>query len=169
MGMDVVVVNPTLVVGAPDPRGVDPGGILRFLQRKIPARIHGGANYVDLWDVAHGIVAALDRGRSGERYILGGENLTFREYYAMLEAISGVQAPRFRVPYRLAHAVAYGMEKLEQVSGRTMPLNQQLIRLAAWQWFADSSKARLELQLPHTPLRDSMAQAIAYYRSRNMV
>jgi len=169
LGMDVVVVNPCLVVGAPDPRGVDPGAIRRYLRRKIPARIPGGTNYVDVWDVAHGIVAALERGRSGERYILGGENLTFRSAYKILEELSGVPAPRIAAPLPMVYGLAAGFDRIEQWTGQKMPLTRHFVKVAGQTWFADTTKARQELALPHTPIRDSFRNAIAYYRDHDMV
>jgi dihydroflavonol-4-reductase len=168
-GMEVVTVNPCMVVGAPDPRGADPGGILKFLRRKLPVAIDGGSNYVDVWDVAESIIAALDRGRSGERYILGGENLSLQDYYALLEELSGIPAPRRRVPHAIMYQLSVGMDRLERWTGREMPLNRQILWMAGWRWFADSTKARRELGMPYTPLRESLARAIDYYRSRRMV
>lgn len=167
--MDVVVVNPSLTVGAPDPRGVDPGGIIRFVRKKRLFVTAGGSNFVDVWDAANGIVAALDRGRSGERYILGGENLTFEQEYDLLSEITGIQAPRWRPPYRLLFNVAAACDRWERWTGLTMPLSRQLIWLANWKWFADPSKAVRELGLPHTPVRESLARAVEYYRTHGMV
>lgn len=168
-GLEVVVVNPCLVVGAPDPRGVDPGHILRFLTGNLKLRFRGGANYVDLWDVADGILGALDRGRPGERYILGGEDLTLDAYYQLLSELSGKPLPGFKLPYQLVYGLSEGLERLGSWTGLGSPISRQVIWLARYRWFARSDKARRELGYKPTPIRQSILEAIQYYQAHPML
>src|SRR5436853_4204854 len=102
-GANVVVVNPTTPVGEQDIKPTPTGRIIvDFLKRKFPAYVDTGLNLVDVTECAHGHVAALEKGRSGERYILGGENLTLKQILDKLAAITGLPSPHVRVPYFVA-------------------------------------------------------------------
>src|SRR3979490_2274717 len=104
-GMDVVVVNPSTPVGEQDIKPTPTGRIVvDFLKKKFPAYVDTGLNLVDVTECARGHVAALEKGRSGERYILGGENLTLKQILDKLGAITGLPSPRVRVPYFVALA-----------------------------------------------------------------
>ena len=104
-GMDVVVVNPSTPVGEQDIKPTPTGRIVvDFLKKKFPAYVDTGLNLVDVTECARGHVAALEKGRSGERYILGGENLTLKQILDKLAAITGLPSPKLRVPYVLALA-----------------------------------------------------------------
>ena len=103
--MDVVVVNPTTPVGERDIKPTPTGRIVvDFLKKKFPAYVDTGLNLVDVAECAHGHIAALEKGRSGERYILGGENLTLKQILDKLAAITGLPSPKIRVPYVVALA-----------------------------------------------------------------
>lgn len=167
-GLDVVVVNPCLVVGAPDPRAVDPAGILKFLNGSINLRIEGGANYVDVWDVARGTLAALAKGRAGERYILGGEDLSFQALYARLEALTGRPAPRLQLPNALVYGFARGLDRLSRFSGFSSPLSPQVVWMAGHHWYASSAKAARELDYKPTPIDVSLQEAVDYYRANQL-
>ena len=102
-GMDVVVVNPTTPVGEQDIKPTPTGRIVvDFLKKKFPAYVDTGLNLVDVDECARGHVAALEKGKSGERYILGGENLTLKQILDKLAAITGLPSPKIRVPYAVA-------------------------------------------------------------------
>ena len=104
-GMDVVVVNPTTPVGERDIKPTPTGRIVvDFLKKKFPAYVDTGLNLVDVAECARGHVAALEKGKSGERYILGGENLTLKQILDKLAAITGLPSPKIRVPYVVALA-----------------------------------------------------------------
>src|SRR6184192_4751878 len=103
--MDVVVVNPTTPIGERDLKPTPSGRIIvDFLKRKFPAYVDTGLNLVDATECALGHVAAFEKGRSGERYILGGENLTLKQILDQLGALTGLPSPRTRVPYAVALA-----------------------------------------------------------------
>src|SRR5437762_9781376 len=115
-GIDVVVVNPSTPVGEQDIKPTPSGRIVvDFLKKKFPAYVDTGLNLVDVRECARGHIAALEKGRSGERYILGGENLTLKQILDKLAAITGLPSPKVRVPYVLA--LATGVVD-EIVSGR---------------------------------------------------
>ena len=104
-GFPVVIVNPTAPVGDHDWKPTPTGKIVvDFLRRKMPAYVDTGLNVVDVRDVANGHLLACERGRSGQRYILGGENLTLQQIFEKLESISGLKAPNVRIPYGVAYA-----------------------------------------------------------------
>mgnify|MGYP002526364904 FL=1 len=107
-GLPVVVVNPTAPVGPWDVKPTPTGRIiLDFMRGRIPAYLDTGMNLVDVEDVAEGHILAMESGRSGQRYLLGNENLSLREMFGILQEITGRRAPRWRVPYWLALAAGY--------------------------------------------------------------
>src|SRR5450432_3796811 len=107
-GQDVVIVNPTTPIGERDIKPTPTGRIVvDFLKKKFPAYVDTGLNLVDVKECAHGHIAALEQGRSGERYILGGENLTLKQILDKLAAITGLPSPKIRVPYVVALAAGF--------------------------------------------------------------
>lgn len=165
-GLEVVILNPGLVVGAPDPRGSDPGGIQKFLRGQLYFLPEGGASFVDVGDVARMAVAALTRGRSGQRYLIGGENLTLEAYYELLEGLSGVARPRLRLSQSMLRGLGGGLSALTALTGFQGPLSPQVLWMARFRWFADCTKARNELGLSPISIRESLARAVAWYRTQ---
>ena len=163
-GQPVVVVNPTLPVGPGDHRLTPPTEmILNFLSGRAPAYLDCALNLADVRDVARGHVLAAENGRIGERYILGGENLRLSEVLAMLGELADVAMPRIRVPYWLAWTMGAISEAAADLVTRRPPLAPLTgVRLAASAMLFDSSKARRELGLPQTPIRKSLADAVAW-------
>jgi dihydroflavonol-4-reductase len=164
-GLDAVIVNPTFPVGWGDIKPTPTGQMIRdFLQGKIPAYLDTGMNVVDIDDVAEGHWLALERGKRGERYILGNANLTMRELLEQLAQISGRKAPRVRIPYAvalgLAHADALVSRKLH---GRIrVPLEG--VKTAQEIRFASSARAVRELGLPQTPVRTALEKAVRWFQ-----
>lgn len=170
-GAPIVVVNPTTPVGAFDIKPTPTGQfIVDFLNHRMPAYVNTGLNLVDVEDVARGHILALERGRSGERYILGNRNLTFREILGILEQITGIKAPQRRIPIWLALAAACADEL---VSGR-LRKRQPRIPVAAvktsrkFRHF-DCSKAVRELGLPQTPVEEALQKAVNWFRENGYV
>ena len=166
-GQHVVVVNPTAPVGPGDHVPTPTGRIVTdFLRGRIPAYVDTGLNLVDVRDVAAGHRLALERGRSGRRYILGNENLTLRDILRVLAGLSGRRAPRLRIPHGLAVAVAAVDELVE---GRLLrrepiaPLDGAL--MARKRMFVDPSRAVRELGMPQSPVRPALADAIDWFRA----
>src|SRR2546421_8221000 len=146
-GMDVVVVNPTTPVGEQDIKPTPTGRIIvDFLKKKFPAYVDTGLNLVDVRECARGHVAALEKGRSGERYILGGENLTLKQILDKLSAITGLPSPRVRVPYALAMAAAVVDTAFTgYLRGGEPRATVDSVRMARKKMWASSAKAEREL------------------------
>jgi dihydroflavonol-4-reductase len=163
-GHAVLVANPTMPVG-PGDRGLSPPSrlIRDFCRGRIPARIDCTLNLIDVRDVAEGLVRTMHRGRPGRRYLLGGENLTLQELFGLLSEISGVPAPRWRIPYALGLAVAVAGELwADRVSGRPPRASVTGVRLTRRTMHFDPSRSLAELGLVPRPIRQSLADAVAW-------
>jgi dihydroflavonol-4-reductase len=167
-GAPVVIVNPSTPIGALDFKPTPTGRIIvDFLNRRMPAYVDTGLNIVDVEDVARGHLLAAERGRIGEKYILGGENLTLRDFLGRLAAISGLSAPRVRIPYAVALGYALGAEAFARTVSRRAPrASLTEVRMARKRMFFDSSKARAELGYSARPIEAALAAAIEFFRSR---
>jgi dihydroflavonol-4-reductase len=168
--MRVVAVNPSVVVGWPDP-GVSAGGkrIIAFLEGRVRGLIRWGFNVVDVRDVAEGHLLAWERGRSGERYILGGENMTLSQFAATLAEISGRPAPRWVVPFPLAWLAALGHETVSALVRRPPVVTREMLRYARRWAFYDSGKARRELGYNPRPVREALAGAVRWFLDNGYV
>ena len=164
---NVIVVNPATPVGWGDARPTPTGKIvLDFLRGRIPAYVDTGLNLVDVEDVAAGHVLALERGKPGERYILGNENVTLKAMLGMLASETGRKPPRVRLPFPVAYAASAVSELLEgRVGGRapTVPLDG--VRMARRPMYYDSSRAWRELGLPRSPIPQALGKAAAWFVS----
>jgi dihydroflavonol-4-reductase len=161
-GLDVVVVNPTTPVG-PGDRGPTPTGkmVADVARGRARAYLSGAAlNVVAVEDVAAGHVLAFERGRSGERYLLGGENLSLREVFAIVARAAGREPPRIGVPWALAYGAAHLGDTALRLLGREPSLLVvDEVRLARLPMTFDDAKARLELAYESRPARDALASA----------
>ncbi|PWT84260.1 MAG: hypothetical protein C5B57_05125, partial [Blastocatellia bacterium] len=145
-GLPIVVVNPTTPVGPGDWKPTPTGRmIVDFLHGRMFAYVKTGLNLVPVEDVATGHLLAAERGRIGERYVLGGDNMHLKEIFDTLATISGRRAPALRVPHLAAMAVGYGSELVSWLSGREPAVPLDSVRMARYTMFVDSSKARREL------------------------
>ena len=146
-GMDVVVVNPTTPVGERDMKPTPTGRIVvDFLKRKFPAYVDTGLNLVDATECARGHVQALEKGKSGERYILGGENLTLKQILDRLAAITGLPSPTVKVPYVFAFATGVVDEMVTgHLLGREPRATIDAVRMGRKKMFVTSAKAEREL------------------------
>lgn len=165
-GMDVVVVNPTTPVGERDIKPTPTGRIIvDFLKKKFPAYVDTGLNLVDVQECARGHLAALERGRSGERYILGGENLTLKQILDKLAAITGLPSPKLRVPYLLALATGVVDELVTgRILGREPRATIDAVRMGRKKMFVTSAKAERELGWKQVPVDDSLRWAVDWFR-----
>src|ERR1051325_1046782 len=162
-GLPVVIVNPTAPVGPRDVKPTPTGQVIvDFLNRKMPAYLDTGLNWVNVGDVAAGHVLAAKNGRVGERYILGHAdgNWTMREAFAALEEIADVPAPRTRIPYWVALAAAYANETVSAVTRQPPKAPLAGVRMAKYKMFFNPGKAIRELGLPQTPPRQALAAAV---------
>jgi dihydroflavonol-4-reductase len=167
-GIPVVIVNPSTPIGALDFKPTPTGRIIAdFLAGRMPAYVDTGLNIVDAEDVARGHLLAAERGRIGEKYILGGENLTLKEFLDRLAAISGMPAPRVRIPYAVAFGFALGAEAVSRTITRRPPrASLTEVRMARHRMFFDSSKARAELGYVPGPIDGAIKRAIEFFRER---
>lgn len=165
-GQDVVVVNPSTPIGANDLKPTPTGDIiLRLLQRRMPAYVNTGLNFIDVRDVARGHVLALERGTTGERYILGQENLTLKAFLDKLAAIAGLNAPTRTVPLWLPLSVAWLDERVLAKLGKTPAVPLDGVRMSAEPMYYDATKAVRELGLPQSNLDGAIAEAVDWFRS----
>ena len=167
-GLDAVIVNPTFPVGEGDVKPTPTGALIRdFLDGRMPAYVDTGMNLIDVDDVAQGHLLAFQRGRRGERYILGHVNLTLRELLEELAAIAGRKAPRFRMPHLLALGLAHADAFVEgRILGRSPRIPLEGVRTAREVMFARCSRAVQELGLPQTPVRTALAKAVRWFEER---
>jgi dihydroflavonol-4-reductase len=163
-GFDVVIVNPTLPVGASDWNLTPPSAMIsRFVNGSSPAFLDCVFNLVDVRDVAVGMVQAAQRGRSGERYILGGENIRLSELLKLLEDFSGRRMPRHTIPSPVAIIAATILEGIaDWVTGKRPAATREGVRLALRSTSFDSDKARQELGYAPQPVRDALRDAVRW-------
>jgi dihydroflavonol-4-reductase len=165
-GVPVVIVNPSTPIGALDFKPTPTGRIVaEFLARRMPAYVDTGLNLVDVQDVARGHLLAAGRGRIGEKYILGGENLTLREMLERLAAIARLPAPRVRIPYAVALGFALGAEVVARaITHRAPRASLTEVRMARKRMLFDSSKARRELGYEPGAIDTALERAIEFFR-----
>jgi dihydroflavonol-4-reductase len=144
-GLDAVVVNPPSMYGAGDRRKADGSLMEALLRGRIKIAPPGGINVANVLDVCRGCLLALDRGRSGERYILGGENLTGRELFARIATVVGGRAPRLGTPALAVRAATVALRMKERLFGSRPPLTSEVLALAPRFLWYSSEKARREL------------------------
>jgi len=164
-GIDVVVVNPSTPVGEQDIKPTPTGRIVvDFLKKKFPAYVDTGLNLVDVRECARGHVAALEKGRSGERYILGGENLTLKQILDKLAAITGLPSPRVRLPYAVALASGVVDTVVTGVVLRREPrVTLDAVRMGRNKMFVSSLKAERELGWKAVPVDAALRRAVQWF------
>ena len=166
-GVPVVAVNPSAPIGPWDVKPTPTGRmIVDFLRGRMVGSLDTGLNVVHVADVARGHILAGDRGRIGERYILGHQNLSLLEIFALLAGLTGIRAPRFRVPYALAWATAAAMEGVSRVTRRPPAVALTAVRMARKRMFFSARKAVEELGLPQTPAEVALADAVRWFCDR---
>jgi dihydroflavonol-4-reductase len=166
-GLDVVIVNPTTPVGEGDLKPTPTGRIIiDFLKKKFPAYLDTGLNLVDVRACARGHIQALERGRAGERYILGGENLTLKQILDRLAAITGLASPVIRVPYIVALAAGVLNELITaRVRHREPRATIDAVRMARKKMFISSAKAERELGWTLVAVDDALRRAVDWFRA----
>jgi len=170
-GMHVVTVNPTTPIGEQDVKPTPTGRIVvDFLKRKFPAYVETGLNLVDATVCARGHVAALEEGKSGERYILGGENLTLKQILDRLGKITGLPSPTVKLPYFFAYMTGVVDEA---ITGRLLKREPRAtidtVRMGKKKMFASSDKAERELGWKIVPVEDALRRAVEWFRSNGYV
>jgi dihydroflavonol-4-reductase len=170
-GVDVVIVNPTTPIGERDIKPTPTGRIVvDFLKRKFPAYVETGLNLVDATECARGHIQALEKGRSGERYILGGENLTLKQILDRLAAITGLPSPTVKVPHfvALSGAVFYEMV-MGRLLGREPRATIDEVRMSRKMMFVSSAKAERELGWRVIPVDAALRRSVEWFRANGYV
>jgi dihydroflavonol-4-reductase len=164
-GLPVVIVHPSAPVGEGDHKPTATGKIvLDFLRRRMPAYLRTGLNLVDVRDVARGHLLAAERGRVGEEYILGGRNMTLKEILDALATITGMRAPRIRLPHWIPLSLAAVDTAVARVLPREPWLALEALQLARHMMFFDSAKAERELGYAAAPIEGALRRAVGWYR-----
>src|SRR5271165_2980259 len=165
-GVDVVIVNPTTPIGERDIKPTPTGRIvLDFLKRKFPAYVETGLNLVDATECARGHVQALEKGRAGERYILGGENLTLKQILDRLAAITGLPSPTVKLPYAFALAAGVVDEMvMGRLLGREPRATIDAVRMGRKMMFVSSAKAERELGWRTVPVDEALQRSVNWFR-----
>jgi dihydroflavonol-4-reductase len=170
VGQDVVIVNPSSPIGPWDIKPTPTGDIiLRFLRRQMPFYLNTGLNFIDVRDVARGHLLAWERGKVGDRYILGHQNLTLKELLDRLAQLTGLSAPQRSVPAWLPLSVAWIDEQILAPLGKSPSVPLDGVRMAKQRMYYDASKAVRELGLPQTPLTVSLKDAVDWFLSHGYV
>jgi dihydroflavonol-4-reductase len=165
-GLPVIIVNPTAPVGDHDIKPTPTGRIvLDFLKGDMPAFIDTGLNVVDARDVAVGQLLACERGRTGERYILGSENLTLAQILGVLAAISGRPAPTVQLPYAVAYAAGMVTTAWARVTGKPPRAPLDAVRMARKKMFVSHAKAARELGFAPGPAEGALRRAVEWFRA----
>jgi dihydroflavonol-4-reductase len=166
-GTDVVIVNPTTPVGERDIKPTPTGRIVvDFLKKKFPAYVDTGLNLVDVAECARGHAGALEKGRSGERYILGGENLTLKQILDKLAAITGLPSPSIRVPYVLALATGVVDQVVTGYIRKREPrATIDAVRMGRKKMFVSSAKAERDLGWQMVPVEDALRRAVEWFQA----
>ena len=169
-GQDIVIVNPSSPIGPLDIKPTPTGDIiLRFLRRQMPAYVDTGLNFIDVRDVAKGHLLALEKGKTGDRYILGHQNLSLKQLLEILSDITGIKAPQVSVPAFLPLSVAWIEEKILAPMGKTPTVPIDGVRMAQQPMYYDASKAIRELSLPQSSLKVALKDAVDWFVSNGYV
>lgn len=169
-GQDIVIVNPSSPIGPRDIKPTPTGDIiLRFLRRQMPAYVNTGLNFIDVRDVGRGHLLALEKGKLGDRYILGNQNLTLKALLDQLAQITGLEAPQRAIPAWLPLSVAWIDEQILAPLGKTPSVPLDGVRMARQPMYYDASKAVRELGLPQSPLRTALKDAADWFVSQRYV
>ncbi|PON18006.1 NAD-dependent dehydratase [Candidatus Entotheonella serta] len=169
-GLPLVIVQPSAPIGPWDVKPTPTGKmVVDFLRGKMPAYLDTGLNLIDVRDVAQGHVLAAQHGKIGERYILGHCNLSLRAILERLAEVSGLRAPRVRMPYGVALAAGYVSEGWAAVTRRPPAIPLVGVRLARYPMYFSAEKAVRELGLPQSPIRDALQSAVQWFRDYGYV
>jgi dihydroflavonol-4-reductase len=169
-GLPVVIVNPTAPIGDRDFKPTPTGKIVvDYLKGDMPAFVDTGLNLVDVEDTAEGHLLACERGVSGERYILGCENLTLEQILKRLAAISGGQAPRWRIPYAVAYAAGLASTGWANLTGQEPRAPIDAVKMARKKMFVSLDKAKRELGFHPQPVDGALKRAVDWFRANGYV
>ncbi|MDA2918470.1 SDR family oxidoreductase [Desulfobacterota bacterium AH_259_B03_O07] len=169
-GLPLVIVNPSVVIGPGDLYLSSTGMILRYCKKKFPGYMDGTMNLVDVDDVANGHLRAAEKGRPGERYILGNRNVTIKELFELLEAVTGIPRPKLKIPYIMALTSAFVVER---ILGLSFPnyssMDIDSVKLLKHVWYCDSSKAVNELGYTQSSIEESVEKTVSWFKNNGFI
>lgn len=169
-GLPLVIVNPTRVIGVRDIKPTPSGElVLNVINRKLPGYIDAGWNFVDVEDVARGHILAAQKGRIGERYILGNENMTIKDFCELVAEVAGVEPPRRKISYPLAITLAYFYKFVSSIARKPPLVDMATARTIGKYYYYDCSKACRELGLPQTPIKTAVEKAVNWFTENGYV
>ena len=164
-GLPVVIVNPSNPIGSGDIAPTPTGAlIINLLRGKLPGYVDGGINLIDITDCARGILAAMEKGRAGEKYILGNRNLSIKAYFDLIVATAGRgQSPSLRIPVWLAVISGFGYQLLARINRKPPVTSASWVRVGSHYSWWDCTRARENLLLGQRPLDESIADAVKWF------
>ncbi|MFX1390840.1 MAG: epimerase, partial [Promethearchaeota archaeon] len=169
-GLPLVIVNPTLVIGVRDIKPTPSGAlIVDIVNGDMPGYIEGAINVIDVEDVARGQIQAAQKGRIGERYLFGNENLFVGDFFKLIAEIGGVKPPKRKIPYRLALLVGYLFQVGSRITKKPPIVSVSQVRLGNMGEHFDCSKAINELGLKQTPIKKTIEKAINWFRENGHI
>lgn len=169
-GLPVVIVNPGGVIGVRDIRPTPSGRIiLDVVNKRSPGYMDGGMNFVDVEDVARGHILAAQKGRVGEKYILGNVNLSLLEFYTLVGDVTGEQSPKLKFPYPAVLVTSFLYQLAASFTKRPPPVTPAAARVSRLYMYSDSSKAVRELGFQQTPIRTTVEKAVKWFRENGYV
>jgi dihydroflavonol-4-reductase len=169
-GLPVIVAMPTTPVGPWDWKPTPTGKIvLDFLNGKMPGYVETGLNFVGVEECAAGHLLIAEKGKAGERYLLGGENLTLKGMLDILAKITGLRAPMLKIPHGLALGVAYANTVFSRLAGREPGIPIEGVKIARHMMFVDCSRAQRELGFKAGPVSAALERAVRWYEANGYI
>jgi dihydroflavonol-4-reductase len=169
-GLPLVIVNPAGVIGVRDIKPTPTGQmIVNVINGKMPGYIDSGMNMIDVEDVARGHILAAQKGRIGERYILGNENMPIKDYFDLIGEVAGVEPPGRKMSYSVALVFSYAFQFISNITRKPPVIAPSMVRTSASYAYFDCSKALNELGLPQTPIRETIEKAVNWFRDNGYV
>jgi dihydroflavonol-4-reductase len=169
-GLPLVIVNPTLVIGVRDRKPTPSGAlIVDIANGDMPGYIEGAINVIDVEDVARGHIQAAQKGRIGERYLFGNENLYVGDFFKLIAEIAGVKSPKRKIPYRVALLLGYLFQVGARITKKPPIVSVSQVRLGKMGEHFDCSKAVYELGLKQTPIKKTIEKAINWFRENGYI
>jgi dihydroflavonol-4-reductase len=169
-GAPIIVAMPTTPVGPWDWKPTPTGKIIvDFLNGKMPGYVDTGLNFVGVEECAAGHLLVAEKGKPGERYLLGGENLTLKQMLDVLAKITGLRAPGWKIPHGLALGVAYASTVFSRMVGKEPQIPVEGVKIARHKMFVDCSRARRELGFKPGPVEAALERAVRWYEANGYV
>lgn len=164
-GLNAIIIHPTTPIGEYDTKPTPPGKLIQmYLQKKLPAYYNAGVNFIGISDLVRGIHLAIEKGKIGENYILGGENIYLEDLFKIMEDISGIKSPTKKIPYQLALSSSYIMEKKDRLLGRIPVGTSEGVKSVKIPFFFDTSKANDHLGFEAKSIENDLRKSINYFQ-----